>query len=904
MKISVIIEALTGNFETDLKRAQATSEKAFRSIKKEVSSTAQTLKNWALGAGIGAGIYAVVRASAEAEKAIKQLDAALASTGGTAGRSSAQLQKMAKDLQNASTFNDETIMQAETRLLHFQNVVGETFDRALQSSVDFAARFGKDLPLSAQLVGKALNDPVKGLNALSKAGVQFSASEKEMLKALAETNRLADAQTFILDRLNDKVEGAAAAARGTFSGAVAALHNQVGELLEAPDGLNAATDSVNALTLALADPRIAQGVGNTTQTIISMIAKLAEWSADAVGLVTSVAEDLAAAANGAAIGDLGRLNEDLLYLRDQLKAEEFGTVFEGGITIVDEEEVARLKALIAEKERDIRVSEELFNARERLNNQSQSAGKDDVLPPLDTAGAAGANARLEAVELELTKIVNANAEKRATAVEAAQEKIAALLVESMGDEARSVAELQKKYAELDKAVALTGTSAAKAAEIRAGLAAQSVKPLEDAALTDEARAVAALQSKYMELDNQVAAGNLSRQRAAELGATYAQQWADSEQRQIDEMEHAAGLITDQEYALRQLREEFEALDRAVAAAKGLGEGATLMTQPAADRIKQAMQARLEAQQEREHTDELDRFSSGVLQQGEYDLSPLEQQLRLEEDSIQASYDRRLEAMRASTILTNEEKLDLEKRYGEQLNAQMEDLDRARSDAQIQAFDSAFGQLASLMSSHNKTLFNIGKAAAIAQAGLSAGVNIAKASEAGFPQNLAFIAGAIAQIAQIASIIESAQPPAYDKGGMIPAGVVGLVAERRPEIVSADKQPKLLTEPTLIRGPAHITSGADTARYLGTFDQGGMIPAGGWGIAAERRPELMSRPGALAGTAPARMQRADQVKFDIPPTKNVFVWSAEDLANEIAKTPAGERMTITHVRRNPNVLRNS
>jgi hypothetical protein len=51
---------------------------------------------------------------------------------------------------------------------------------------------------------------------------------------------------------------------------------------------------------------------------------------------------------------------------------------------------------------------------------------------------------------------------------------------------------------------------------------------------------------------------------------------------------------------------------------------------------------------------------------------------------------------------------------------------------------------------------------------------------------------------------------FDAGGHIPAGQVGVVAEKRPELVNG----KLVTRPTLVSGPADVTGGAATAKMMG------------------------------------------------------------------------------------------
>jgi len=161
-----------------------------------------------------AGMAALsVRAFQNQAKAIAQVEAGLKSTGNVAGKTSAELQKMASDLQKTTLFGDEDILQnATAQLLTFTNITGQQFDRTQKAALDLATRLDGDLKSASIQLGKALNDPVANLSALSRSGIQFSAEQKEVIKSLAETGRLAEAQTIILDELNKQYGGSAEAA--------------------------------------------------------------------------------------------------------------------------------------------------------------------------------------------------------------------------------------------------------------------------------------------------------------------------------------------------------------------------------------------------------------------------------------------------------------------------------------------------------------------------------------------------------------------------------------------------------------------------------------------------------------------------------------------------------------------
>jgi len=166
-------------------------------------------------------------------KAIAQVEAGLKSTGNAAGFTSKQLQDMASSLQGRTIFGDEDILKDVTaQLLTFTNISGDAFDRTQQAALDLATRLDGDLKSASIQLGKALNDPVANLSALSRSGIQFTAQQKALIKELVETNRLADAQSIILDELNKQYGGSAEAARKAGTGGLQALQNSFGDILE------------------------------------------------------------------------------------------------------------------------------------------------------------------------------------------------------------------------------------------------------------------------------------------------------------------------------------------------------------------------------------------------------------------------------------------------------------------------------------------------------------------------------------------------------------------------------------------------------------------------------------------------------------------------------------------------
>lgn len=173
-----------------------------------------------------------VEAFAEAEKQTAKLEAVVASTGGAAGRTVQQLENQASALQAVTAFEDDVVKGGQAILLTFKNVKGEVFDKATEAALDLATVLDTDLKSSAMMLGKALEDPVRGITALRRAGVSFTQDQQDMIKSLVETNKLAEAQALILEELNTQVGGAARKVGETAFGQIEQFKNAIGDVAE------------------------------------------------------------------------------------------------------------------------------------------------------------------------------------------------------------------------------------------------------------------------------------------------------------------------------------------------------------------------------------------------------------------------------------------------------------------------------------------------------------------------------------------------------------------------------------------------------------------------------------------------------------------------------------------------
>ena len=151
----------------------------------------------------------------EAQEISRTTAAILKATGGAAKLSRKEYDKLTESLMEKTAVDDEQIAQAGNLLLTFKNIkregpgVADIFGRTLASALDLsAAGFGSS-DSAAKMLGKALNDPVKGITALSRAGVTFSEDQKKAIESMVESNDLLGAQKLILKEVESQVGGTA-----------------------------------------------------------------------------------------------------------------------------------------------------------------------------------------------------------------------------------------------------------------------------------------------------------------------------------------------------------------------------------------------------------------------------------------------------------------------------------------------------------------------------------------------------------------------------------------------------------------------------------------------------------------------------------------------------------------------
>lgn len=244
-------------------------------------------------AGIGAGLAAVgggialavnemsewVGSASEAEDIQAQLNSVLESTAGVAGVTADQVNDLATALSDVTKFEDDSIVAGENMLLTFTNIGKNVFPDATETMLDMSQALGQDMKGSAIQLGKALNDPILGVTALRKVGVNFTEAQQDMIASLVEAGKLEEAQKLILKELQTEFGGSARAAGQTFAGQMEILNNKIGNVKE---GLGGALLPI-LMTLVPIFGQIVAAATPFLEDIMARAVPLAQLAADTFG---------------------------------------------------------------------------------------------------------------------------------------------------------------------------------------------------------------------------------------------------------------------------------------------------------------------------------------------------------------------------------------------------------------------------------------------------------------------------------------------------------------------------------------------------------------------------------------------------------------------------------------------
>lgn len=327
--------ATIGSLVVDLKAETAAFRRDFAAahqstmdFNKSITSSISRLKDLAVGfltIHTAIGVYhQLAEAGMDAEKAQARLEGVLRATGDSAGYTAKQIDAIATAMMGRTIFDDETIKNAAAALLTFHNITGSTFKDTLSLAADMASLFDGDLSSAAVQLGKAMDDPIQGMQTLRKVGITLSPVMKDHIKNLEESGHLYEAQQVLLGALQAKFGGVADALGNNPTSLLAAtahMTQQWHELLEqwgkSDSFAGTAVSAIHSITSALA---LLGGVGPEVANQMALdevSAKVADMRAGFKGLQA----DLLDVVNPNSADEMSRLtNQERFYV--EMKAKE------------------------------------------------------------------------------------------------------------------------------------------------------------------------------------------------------------------------------------------------------------------------------------------------------------------------------------------------------------------------------------------------------------------------------------------------------------------------------------------------------------------------------------------------------------------------------------------------------
>lgn len=232
-------------------RQSSSSGQRFESTMSKFGKTAAFAASGAALGGLTVALHAGISEWQQSAQVAAQTEAVLKSTGGVANVSAKQIDDLANSLLRKTGIDDEAIKSGANLLLTFTNIRNEAgrgndiFNQSTKVITDMSVALGQDMKSSALQLGKALNDPVRGISTLRRVGVAFTEQQKEQIKALVDSGQTMKAQKIILAELNKEFGGSAESVGKTLPGQINILKEEFNNL--AAQGVQVAIDKFEEL---------------------------------------------------------------------------------------------------------------------------------------------------------------------------------------------------------------------------------------------------------------------------------------------------------------------------------------------------------------------------------------------------------------------------------------------------------------------------------------------------------------------------------------------------------------------------------------------------------------------------------------------------------------------------------
>jgi len=212
--ISIIADA------TKARAGFAEAEKAAGSLNNQMKRVGKSIAGAFATRAIfsfASGALKAAEAANTSQQRISQVATSMGLFGDNVAGVTERLTDLADQTARNTGIDQDQIKLTQAKLLTFAQLaktadkVGGAFDRATMAAIDMAAAGFGEASTNAVQLGKALQDPIKGITALGRSGITFTDQQREVIKSLVETNKMGEAQALILDAIEQQIGGVAEA---------------------------------------------------------------------------------------------------------------------------------------------------------------------------------------------------------------------------------------------------------------------------------------------------------------------------------------------------------------------------------------------------------------------------------------------------------------------------------------------------------------------------------------------------------------------------------------------------------------------------------------------------------------------------------------------------------------------
>lgn len=134
-----------------------------------------------------------------------------------------EIRKMSEELALGTLASVEGMEEAAKSLIGLRNVATDSFRGILESAQDLEAAGIGSLTSNVQMLGRAFEDPVRGMRMLRRAQIEMTDEQQNLIRSFMEVNDVAGAQRVIMDELESRYGGSGKAAAEGLAGTLDTL---------------------------------------------------------------------------------------------------------------------------------------------------------------------------------------------------------------------------------------------------------------------------------------------------------------------------------------------------------------------------------------------------------------------------------------------------------------------------------------------------------------------------------------------------------------------------------------------------------------------------------------------------------------------------------------------------------